>query len=88
MYGFGEFTPYEMDSNGKLRYKDEVINKAPKRNVNEYYEKEVSKAIEKDGVRADSGATAAKKEDLNIQLPKKDGTNFFNKIWSSMKNWF
>ena len=39
MYGFGEFTPYEMDSNGKLRYKDEVINKAPKRNVNEYYEK-------------------------------------------------
>ena len=65
-----------------------MINKSPKRNVNEYYEKEVSKAIEKDGVRADGGATAAKKEDLNIQLPKKDGTNFFNKIWSSMKNWF
>ena len=87
MYGFGEFTPYEMDSNGKLRYKDEIINKNPKRNINDYYEKEVSKAIEKDGSRADGGA-AAKKDDLNIQLPKKDGTNFFNKIWSSMKNWF
>ena len=87
MYGFGEFTPYEMDSNGKLRYKDEIINKNPKRNISDYYEKEVSKAIEKDGSRADGGA-AAKKDDLNIQLPKKDGTNFFNKIWSSMKNWF
>ena len=54
--------------------------------MNEYYEKEVSKAIEKEGVKADNGAN--KKEDLNIQLPKKDGQNFFNKIWSSMKNWF
>lgn len=24
MYGFGEFTPYEIDSNGELRYKEEI----------------------------------------------------------------
>ena len=83
----GECTPSEMDATGTLRYKDEINTKNPKRNKNDYYEKEVSKAIEKDGSRAD-GSAAAKKDDLNIQLPKKDGTNFFNKIWSSMKNWF
>ncbi len=32
-YGFGYFTPYEMDSNKKLRYKDETIEPSPIQNL-------------------------------------------------------
>lgn len=44
LYGAGKFTPYEIDSNGELRYKDEIIK--PNRNLSSsnFYEEELNKA--------------------------------------------
>ncbi len=38
LYGVGQFTPYEMDSNRKLRYKDETIE--PSKNIQSIIEEE------------------------------------------------
>jgi len=54
LYGFGHFTPYEMDSNKKLRYKDESIEPSPIQNILDDEKEEEAIAddfgIEKTGV--------------------------------------
>ncbi len=46
LYGFGYFTPYEMDSNKKLRYKDESIEPSKIQNILD--EEEEEEALEKE----------------------------------------
>ncbi len=46
LYGFGFFTPYEMDSNKKLRYKDESIEPSKIQNILD--EEEEEEALEKE----------------------------------------
>lgn len=46
LYGFGHFTPYEMDSNRKLRYKDETIEPSKINNILD--EEQEEEALEKE----------------------------------------
>ncbi len=84
-YGAGRFTPYEMDSNKKLRYKDEVIEPSSN-NLTMPDEAETSD----DGFTIDTNVTN-KKGDPNIDIflekdPSiKDG---FKKFWNRITQLF
>lgn len=84
LYGAGYFTPYEIDSNKKLRYKDESI--APSKNVEDVLNGEDSDVLSND----DSGIESAKDKLANIadigNKEMKDG--FFSKVWNRMTQLF
>lgn len=87
LYGGGHFTPYEIDSNKKLRYKEETIE--PSRHH--------QNRIEDDEVFEDEvevGSTALPKENVkeklkdlaNIQEEKSDG--FTSRLWNRLTQLF
>ena len=84
LYGAGHFTPYEIDSNKKLRYKDESI--APSKNGKDVLNGEDSDTLTNDN----SGIESAKDKLANIanidEKEQKDG--FFSKIWNRMTQLF
>ncbi|MDA3062397.1 MULTISPECIES: cell division protein FtsA [unclassified Campylobacter] len=90
MYGFGDFTPYEIDSNGELRYKDETIKISTSRESSTYYEKEVTQAIETEEVKSSvtNTNTMANNGGLGIGLPEKKKPNMFEKFMTMIKNSF
>jgi len=83
LYGFGEFTPYEIDSNGELRYKDEVIKPS---NSNDIYAKEIATAIDNEnGKRVEVGVGMDKND---MTLPKLPEPNVLKKFWNYIKQLF
>ena len=81
LYGFGEFTPYEIDSNGELRYKDEVIKSS---NSNDIYAKEIATAIDSENNK--EVEVGIDKHDMT--LPKLPEPNILKKFWNYIKHLF
>jgi len=86
MYGGGYFTPYEIDSNKKLRYKNEVLE--PSKNIDETIEdiKEIdSLKIEKNNKKSEkkSDITDIKKIKKNSGIQEK-----VSKFWNSITQLF
>ena len=84
LYGAGQFTPYEIDSNKKLRYKDEEIS--PSRNVQDMLNGSDSSLLKNE----ESGIESAKDKLANIASieEKKDSNSFWSKIWNRMTQLF
>ncbi len=83
MYGGGFFTPYEVDSNKNLRYKNEIIES--KKVLEEtFIDEGIEKVIKKDKILSpkDKLAQLAIMEDDN----KTDG--FFKKLWNRLTQLF
>ena len=84
LYGAGQFTPYEIDSNKKLRYKDELIE--PSKNIQNALDGKDSDILTNDN----SGIESAKDKLANIvDISKREyRDNFLSKIWNRMKQLF
>ena len=84
LYGAGHFTPYEIDSNKKLRYKNEAI--APSKNVQDVLNGEDTDTLTNDN----SGIESAKDKLANIanidEKEQKDG--FMSRVWNRMTQLF
>jgi cell division protein FtsA len=84
LYGAGHFTPYEIDSNKKLRYKNESI--APSKNVQDVLNGEDTDTLTNDN----SGIESAKDKLANIanieEKEQKDG--FMSRVWNRMTQLF
>jgi len=84
LYGAGYFTPYEIDSNKKLRYKNETI--APSKNVQDVLDGSDNDTLTNDesGIESarDKLAVISKMED------KKKTNGFLTKIWNRMTQLF
>jgi cell division protein FtsA len=84
LYGAGHFTPYEIDSNKKLRYKDEAIPAS--KNVQNVLNGEDSDSLrdEEDGIEnaKDKLASIAKIEE------KEKISGFLSKVWNRMTQLF
>jgi cell division protein FtsA len=79
LYGGGHFTPYEIDSNKKLRYKDESIEEGKNKNSFQNNDNEDFTAIERDDILLDRGKASANTELGNKKENKV--TAFFKSIW-------
>jgi len=83
LYGAGHFTPYEIDSNKKLRYKDEAI--APSADMQDILNGDNNKELSIN----DSGIESAKDKLANIKIDDKDGSDgLFTKVWNRMTQLF
>lgn len=84
LYGAGHFTPYEIDSNKKLRYKNEAI--APSKNVQDVLNGEDTDTLTNDN----SGIESARDKLANIanidKKEQKDG--FMSRVWNRMTQLF
>ena len=84
LYGFGHFTPYEMDSNRKLRYKDETIEPSKIHNILD--EEQEEEALEKE---LGLGKTVAPNESFTVLID--DEPTFkesFRKFWNRITQLF
>jgi len=84
LYGAGYFTPYEIDSNKKLRYKEESIS--PSKNEQNVLDDEDSDKL----TDFQGGIKSAKEKLANIAQisEKKSGDGFLSKIWNRMAQLF
>lgn len=84
LYGAGYFTPYEIDSNKKLRYKDESIS--PSVDMQGVLGGKREETLNND----DSGIESARDKLANIAeiKEKKSGDGVFSKIWNRMTQLF
>lgn len=84
LYGAGHFTPYEIDSNKKLRYKNEAI--APSKNVQDVLNGEDTDTLTNDN----SGIESARDKLANIanidEKEQKDG--FMSRVWNRITQLF
>lgn len=84
MYGAGSFTPYEIDSNKKMRYKDETIE--PGKNVQRLLDESDTLKIEKDDIE---GKTAKDKlADIAVIDNKEKGEGALAKFWHRLTQLF
>ncbi len=85
LYGFGHFTPYEMDSNKKLRYKDESIEPSPIQNI-------LDDEKEEEEIGDDFGiSTANKEKDENFTILIDDEPTLkesFRRFWNRITQLF
>ena len=87
LYGGGHFTPYEIDSNKKLRYKDETIE--PSRHHQARQEEESFDEEEELGTPLPATKDNAKeklKDLANIQEEQTDG--FASRLWNRLTQLF
>lgn len=85
LYGSGYFTPYEIDSNKKLRYKNEAIE--PSKNV----EKILNGSDQENDLGRDDGHIGTAKEKLASIAEikeKKINNGFFARVWNRMTQLF
>ena len=84
LYGAGYFTPYEIDSNKKLRYKDESI--APSIDMQDVFDGKDGDTLSNE----DSGIKSAKDKLANIaEIKEKENSDgFLNKVWNRMTQIF
>lgn len=75
MYGAGYFTPYEIDSNGELRYKDEI------KKINSNTEEELDKTLNDSGENSSNILLDAS---LNSQEKASKKPNVFAKLWNTI----
>ena len=98
MYGAGEFTPYEIDSEKKIRYKGEVATK-PKSNLKNVLEINTNPSQDEnfeEGIELKSEALGAdvksgKKESLSsiADISKHEKkTNILSKFWQKLTESF
>ncbi len=79
LYGAGHFTPYEIDSNKKLRYKNEAI--AASKNIQEDLDSKEDEAL----TSFEGGIESAKDKLASINIEeKKSGNGFLSKVWNRM----
>ncbi len=76
LYGAGKFTPYEMDSNQQLRYKDATIE--PSKNIKDILGEENDDAIHEDFDLKDIKKQKADSDDFSILVEEK--TSFIGSI--------
>ena len=85
LYGFGQFTPYEMDSNKKLRYKEESIEPSPIQNI-------LDDEREEEEIADDFGITSGKEnqDDTFTVLIDDEPTlkESFRKFWNRITQLF
>ncbi|MFG5139216.1 cell division protein FtsA [Campylobacter lari] len=89
LYGGGHFTPYELDSNEKLRYKGEpeFINKQIKQNLTIEEHEEENKDFEE--IFQDQKEFEDEKAELTkIETKKDKKTNLMHKFWNKLINQF
>ncbi|EPE3793857.1 cell division protein FtsA [Campylobacter lari] len=89
LYGGGHFTPYELDSNEKLRYKGEpeFINKQIKQNLAIDEHEEENKDFEE--IFQDQKEFENEKTELTkIEIKKDKKTNLMHKFWNKLINQF
>lgn len=87
MYGGGYFTPYEVDSNKKLRYKNEEIEPNRNNNTNNHENSD----IENDLLVEDKEDMLLARDRLSeiANLEEKNGiANFFKKFWHRLTQLF
>lgn len=86
LYGAGNFTPYELDSNGDFRYRGE----SPKKGSN--YEKFLDDAINKNVLDQDDWESIKLSNNQMAENISKDGNasifGFFKKIWIRLTQMF
>ncbi len=79
LYGAGHFTPYEIDSNKKLRYKDDSISQS--KSVQNMLDDEQDVKL----TNEDSGIESAKDKLASIKIDDtSNGENIFSKVWNRM----
>jgi cell division protein FtsA len=83
LYGGGHFTPYEIDSNKKLRYKNETIEQSKK-------VQNILDGTEETPLGNENGLESPRDKLASIAQinEKKDNSGFISKIWNSMKQLF
>lgn len=88
LYGGGHFTPYEIDSNKKLRYKDETIEPTTRHHHQEVFdEADDVEEGEVGTLPASDGNAKEKLKDLaNIQEEHSEG--FGSKLWNRLTQLF
>ncbi|MDO4674516.1 cell division protein FtsA [Campylobacter sp.] len=90
LYGAGYFTPYELDSNEKLRYKGEIenFNRQPKQDF--VLEKEERKETKSDFLGEDlqENDTISIQEQLEFEEKKEKKPNVVRSIWHKIMNQF
>jgi cell division protein FtsA len=79
LYGAGHFTPYEMDSNKKLRYKDETIEPSKIHNIldDEIEEESLEKELSINTTQADESFTSLIDDEPTL---KESFRRFWNRI--------
>lgn len=84
LYGSGQFTPYEIDSNKKLRYKDEEI--PPSKNVQNILDGTEGESLASE----DNGMKSAKDKLASIAdiKEKENSSGFLSKIWNRLTQLF
>jgi len=83
LYGGGHFTPYEIDSNKKLRYKNEEIEQSQK-------VQNILNGTEDAPIFHEEGIESTKEKLSNIAVinEKRDKSGFASKMWNSLKQLF
>ncbi|EIP9883065.1 cell division protein FtsA [Campylobacter jejuni] len=90
LYGAGYFTPYELDSNEKLRYKGEIenFNRQIKQDI--VLQKDAESEIKFDffDENLQENDTIAIQEQLDFKEPKEKKPSVFSNIWHKIMNQF
>ncbi len=88
LYGSGYFTPYELDSNEKLRYKGEMENFNHQIKQDFIPQKEEIKTDFFDQNLQKSDIIMSQQEQKYFEEPKQKKTSVFSKIWHKIINQF
>ncbi|MFK5881157.1 MAG: cell division protein FtsA [Sulfurospirillum sp.] len=83
LYGGGHFTPYEIDSNKKLRYKNEIIE-AQKNLEETFIEEGIEKVSKKDEILSPKDKFA----ELAIMDDNSKTNGFFTSLWNRLTQLF
>ncbi|EDP6822146.1 cell division protein FtsA [Campylobacter upsaliensis] len=89
LYGAGHFTPYELDSNEKLRYKGEIenFNRQIKQDLTpQKEEEEIQNEIFNEDLQEND--TISIQEQLNFKERKEKKPSVFSNIWHKIMNQF
>ncbi len=85
LYGAGHFTPYEMDSNGKLRYKDEMIELKPKKEeIGDDVEEQFNNSIDDDLLNDESDSNYI----IDDLIGERSNESAFKKFWNKITQLF
>ncbi|TKX32320.1 cell division protein FtsA [Campylobacter aviculae] len=90
LYGAGYFTPYELDSNEKLRYKGEIENYNRQIRQESISQKEMENEIKSDFFDENlrENDTIAIQEQLDFKETKEKKSGIFKNLWDKFTNQF
>ncbi|WP_169764159.1 cell division protein FtsA [Campylobacter mucosalis] len=94
MYGAGEFTPYEIDSEKRMRYRGETISK-PKVEFKNVFDENIESISSVNNLREDigQGQTAYSEQEIkselsDINIRKENTPNFLVRFWNWLTHLF